>query len=359
MAEQKHENTQINVEGLIDKIDYGMSEYYKTFQLNYTNADGKGKFQEFIEVNGFDDIDVSEELAANPQDCTLVDFDEQFPLNPKIEDNAKRFEEIVRILNCVALYGYFKPKQQYKKLDLNIVDDISDNEIENAIEKYAAQMHCFATLAVKDKDLKYFLAIGHKQGFPFLTFMVDSYTKDKVIYYVKTKGLLTVTQWAKENKFMKALREHNFGKAISLEHAMNSYCSRIMNRLRFDAAVYSIKDNIQQITEYIVATAVFVQKLMDKLNGKAPFQVDLLIAVNGVETTVPNNRTYVNEVKDISDDDDEEDDTDIKSIDPNLDQIGYVQEKLKDFPLYFAPTEPELWDINDAKRSVDAITRTL
>eukprot|EP01084_Bolivina_argentea_P124173 220036_1 len=348
MSQQEETKTnisQIVTEGLIAKIDTGLSEYYKKFEIDYKNEEEIGKFEEFTDANGFDDLIVYDELKVDPSDCMLVDFDEEFPLEPDIDDAA---EEILRILNSIALRGFVKTRpKRHVDLTLQMINDISQDEIQAAMAKYTKQMSCFTKQAEYDRDLQYFLGIGVKYDFPFLTYMVDSYTKDKVLQYSNNKNeVLTVSEWARENPFMIALRMNNPKKAISLEHAITGYCGRIMNRIQF-ASAFRIMDKLKAIAQYVTATALFIQKLMDKLHGKAPFQVDLLIAVNGIKTTVPEHK---NEQKD-----DDEYDVIIESMNPNIDYIGHVQQKLQGYPLHYFPNDN--WDVEDTEQSSEFIAR--
>eukprot|EP01084_Bolivina_argentea_P138535 243850_1 len=78
----------------VDRLEKGLKLYYDTFNLKYNK-----QFTEYIEDNGFDDGDVIKEMEeASAEECIMVDFDETFPLYPKIENDKKRGLEIYRII---------------------------------------------------------------------------------------------------------------------------------------------------------------------------------------------------------------------------------------------------------------------
>ena len=65
------------------------------------------KFEQFVIENGFEHIDdIDEELNENAhyEDCTLTEFDDDFPLQPFIDDNDKQ-KEIFRILQQCYKHG--------------------------------------------------------------------------------------------------------------------------------------------------------------------------------------------------------------------------------------------------------------
>ncbi|MEM7361971.1 MAG: hypothetical protein AAF335_03085 [Bacteroidota bacterium] len=64
---------------IIDQIDQHVNTYYTSLNIPYLDADGNGKFKNFCIGNDIDDETVVEELKESPDDCMLVDFDEDFP----------------------------------------------------------------------------------------------------------------------------------------------------------------------------------------------------------------------------------------------------------------------------------------
>eukprot|EP01084_Bolivina_argentea_P067732 123306_1 len=111
-----------------------------------------------------------------------------------------------------------------------------------------------------------------------------------------------------------------------------------------------IKDDLQQISEYIAAIPAFIKHILQQ-SRCAPFQLDLLIVVKGVESVMCDE----NNDSDDDDDDDDNENDDEQQLDPNNDNIGDVLSKLRNLPVvcFFA-------DINhnrNIKNAYEIITR--
>eukprot|EP01084_Bolivina_argentea_P211708 360064_1 len=180
----------IETPGLSSKMDYWLSDYYyKQRRYDYKDVNGIGKFQKFLQDNGFESEDVKEQLGE-PDECKLLEFDmdengkNMFPLDLSITGEQARKKEIYKILIWIAIYGHFPQEGKRQKLDINTLFDITGEEIDKTAAKYSRQLSFISDFT--DTALKYFLAVSDKHGYPFLTYMVDSYTKDKAIKYFET-----------------------------------------------------------------------------------------------------------------------------------------------------------------------------
>merc|ERR1712228_654239 len=194
-----------------------------------------------------------------------------------------------------------------------------------------------------------------KHGFPFLTYLIDSFTKEKAAYHYKCKQKekkmpdLTVVTWTKKNKFCKALNKANESKGQQLESAMTSYANRIMNRLQFEPS-YKIEDSLQQIIEYIVSIPLFIKNLIAK-DSIPPFQVDLLIAVKKVIAAFP-------EIIDEDDDDVDQSHDEKDDVDPNIDHIGSIHDGFDKMGICYAPPNDSSSSDEQGDRT-DAIERSI
>eukprot|EP01084_Bolivina_argentea_P097171 174697_1 len=66
---------------LIIGIDSGIAIYYEDCgRDDYYDEEKSGKFMSFCIANDLDDDDIERELNNDPQDCILLDFDQEFPL---------------------------------------------------------------------------------------------------------------------------------------------------------------------------------------------------------------------------------------------------------------------------------------
>eukprot|EP01084_Bolivina_argentea_P064961 118417_1 len=91
------------------------------------------------------------------------------------------------------------------ELNVDICVDLEEVELNKFTADYISQMSCLQNLQGKDGDLKWYLAVGSKQKFPFLTYMVDSFTKEKAEHHFKTRNddnyyPLTVAVWTQKKK---------------------------------------------------------------------------------------------------------------------------------------------------------------
>eukprot|EP01084_Bolivina_argentea_P030064 55749_1 len=132
-------------EGLIDKIDKALKVYYKQCGTkNYYNSNGDGIFKVFCNDNGFEDDDVKEELEANTgDDCTLTDFDDDFPFDKTFAktfaNNDDKGNEILRILKHIAEYGSYSSQQSQETpgFDISICANVTQKDIDEAVIKYS------------------------------------------------------------------------------------------------------------------------------------------------------------------------------------------------------------------------------
>ena len=187
-------------------------------------------------------------------------------------------------------------------------------------------------------------------------YIVDGFTRDRAQKYADTRGkeVISIAKWASKNKFMQALKKSHPQRYESLQAAMGNYSARFMHRLKFKTT-FVINDNLKHVAEYIVAAPKFIQKLVLKLKADkdaTPFQIDLLIAVHSVISTVNDNLP-------VSTDKDDEDADDIKEekeLDPNKDHIGHIQEQLANVQLLYCPKKD--WDIKETETKDDLKAKT-
>eukprot|EP01084_Bolivina_argentea_P058348 106558_1 len=241
---------------VIDRIDFGLKAYYeKLGRKDYVRTDGEGKFKFFVEESGFEDDGIEDELKQEPDECTIVEFDmdeddnNNFPLQEEIEDEDLKNKEIHRILNDIAKYGAPREVLETMELNVDIFADFEKDELNKFTPDYTSQISWLVDpVQGQDTAIKYYLALGRKLKYPFLTYMIDSFTNEKAEHHFKTcnddySQPLTVAVWTQKNKFFIALRRKYPQKANQLQSAMINYSNRIMNRLQFQPT-YKIEDDI-------------------------------------------------------------------------------------------------------------------
>eukprot|EP01084_Bolivina_argentea_P264254 447575_1 len=101
------DNTSPNENEEIRKINEALCCYYESLGSNgYYKPNNKGKFKEFMDVNGFDQKDIEQQLGDNGtvDNCLFVDMDEDFPLVTDTQDVEQRNKEIFEILQHCYKY---------------------------------------------------------------------------------------------------------------------------------------------------------------------------------------------------------------------------------------------------------------
>lgn len=67
------------------QIDKGLERYYHHKGISYKEDDESyGMFAEWCDINGYDTDGIKDELQQDPEDCALIDFDEEFPTSKEV-----------------------------------------------------------------------------------------------------------------------------------------------------------------------------------------------------------------------------------------------------------------------------------
>eukprot|EP01083_Nonionella_stella_P196525 723041_1 len=174
-------------EGVIDAIDHWLALYYKSNGRNDYFEDGVGKFSRFCANEGFEDDDIETELdVEDPADCLLTEFDDDFPMETPITDEAER-----NVFICDILCKY----KDYVPLDLleeptsppmamqkacavsHSFFDISDINMTDLKAIYKEQCVSLWDGLRTEKNLFKVMAIGYKHKIPYLSYLVDAYMR--------------------------------------------------------------------------------------------------------------------------------------------------------------------------------------
>eukprot|EP01083_Nonionella_stella_P261081 889411_1 len=93
------------------QIDAGLARYYQQKGIQYIDkANGIGKFIEWCNVNGYNTESVKEELKRQPFECTLVEFDQEFPTKKTKFDRTKEIFSIIK--QCFHDANAYIPTQE-------------------------------------------------------------------------------------------------------------------------------------------------------------------------------------------------------------------------------------------------------
>eukprot|EP01084_Bolivina_argentea_P078943 143266_1 len=304
----------------IQQIDTTIAQYYATKGINdYFNSEGHGKFLEFIEDNGIDEEFFNDEINVSPEDSILIDFDEDFPFDKTIKPTTEdeKLEEIFRIIKYC--YEYNTPPKFFSTLNLELNCNALD--IKTTGTKYTFQ--CPKMFQSHEETLNEVYAIGLKNDFPFISYLMDAYQRDRMLSDGKE---LTVHRWIKESPYIKKINRKSKQKANTIHSGIETYMKHSYIAQRFHwKAMNKIQDDIETVIKYFIAATHLVETLI--ATGKhTPFGYEFVVIAR---KAISKSTIIMPELSDSSSDDDDDDDdvkVDTNMKDPYL--VG-IQERLQ------------------------------
>eukprot|EP01084_Bolivina_argentea_P150830 263351_1 len=214
---EKDEFIAVVTSDIIMKMDNALSREYKLFNRNdYFNSDGKGKLIAFLEDNDMDTDTVLDELGQNPNDCSLIELDDNFPL----QDDQKhdRDEAIYNIIKKCYEIPNAEPGSEYTiELNKEHFMILSDEEIEKVMSKDKTECEkqeelesmrydklktmtdifidsCYAVMSRVETDQNYLQLLYISQqklnGKPYIHLVSDLYARDRINHYLQIKPLI-------------------------------------------------------------------------------------------------------------------------------------------------------------------------
>eukprot|EP01083_Nonionella_stella_P019001 52844_1 len=346
------------------KIDKALGDYYAALgRSNYYDANKKGKFVNFCVENGFEEDDIDEEFQNNPSDCMYVEFDEEFPLQPAIDDPDARQCEIVRIIKYCFDHGKAplptEPQTanettEVKESDAPMPKSISDLILQTnkTIRKECDKLYreqC--PLLYKDEDVlrRCFAICLQNNGYPFLIHLVDSYLRDKAMYQYEHNKALPMVKWRTKSRYFQKITKEAKSMADTLISGVETYLIRGCTAWVYGPArLVRIQDSMSDIANYILVFSKLVAQLTRETDSTVPFQMDCAIAVGKVRGL-----NLISNDEDLSDDSEGDSDED-EEKEFNEDLIGDIKEKLTANKLTFYSFEMK-HNLNDTAPVLRAI----
>ena len=279
--------------------------------------------------NGFDsnEFDFEDEFDLDPSESILCEpfkIDEKliFPLMAS-NDNDNDDDEIIKVFEVIKYcWNNGKPpKPEFSALSIELVT--TNDDIKRAESEYSQQ--CPKIFHSQEETLKEVFAIGLKNDFPFISYLVDAYQRDRMLSKGQDLGAAT---WIKESPYMKKITSKSKKQATTIGAGIETYMKRVAPRFHWKA-MNKIQDDIQQIIKYFVNAGEFVEQLI-KNSQSTPFSYDVVIVV---KKTVNNSTMVIPELEDdddTSDDDDDEEQNEYKDDDDGKDYFGNIENQLKD-----------------------------
>mmetsp|Transcript_47487 Transcript_47487/g.76198 ORF Transcript_47487/g.76198 Transcript_47487/m.76198 type:complete len:753 (-) Transcript_47487:200-2458(-) len=311
------------------QIDNALEQYYLEMGRSDYRHDSRdhaqGKFLAFFCDNDYDTDDIADELGEDveAEDCSYLDFDDDFPVHASITTANQIQQEKFRILQNCYKYGMalrrsmkFEVTHQFMKnykingkiFPLNL--DLNANDISFALQRYKKQCKkSFANKALTDNGMAYSFAVGIKNhNFPFLQCLLDMYVRDSLqnaIYYnkhISTNGVYdihtlndySIQSWAEKVGLKQKIGNLSGGNLLKHRDYLkgNAYDAilsgmdkflRVCPRLHLNPLML-IKDDIYQISEYILMSYNMVKHIIRNQSEQnlkyLNFQFDFSIACN-------------------------------------------------------------------------------
>eukprot|EP01083_Nonionella_stella_P211220 763941_1 len=178
---------------VIKQIDAALQKYYISLnRRDYLDANGNGKFLIHCEDNGFDDDAIEEELQADPEECMVIDFDDNFPFpaNNAPENEKDQLKYILTILqkcyNNPNYNGISSFSFQLEKNHFNVYHSNPNwHKLTEIFKLYCPQI-CDKTQPQGDL-MKLLYISQYIIGKPYLHLLADTYCRDRIIHYLQIK----------------------------------------------------------------------------------------------------------------------------------------------------------------------------
>ena len=96
-----------------ESMDKALGRYYESLGRNdYFNSDGIGKFLDFCYREDFQEDEIDDELAEM-EECSYLEFDDNFPFKSSLKDEYEKQMYILNILKkCYNDPNAFRTKQK-------------------------------------------------------------------------------------------------------------------------------------------------------------------------------------------------------------------------------------------------------
>eukprot|EP01084_Bolivina_argentea_P314185 544180_1 len=312
----------------VQQIDKALGRYYQTLGADsYFNEDGIGIFQAWCDDNGFDDDAVNDEFNENPSECSIIDFDENFPLQNDTTDETKRAQQIIKIIQqCYNDPNAFTNKltKIFPPISNTFFDIDEIKDIDQVEQIYSNECAALFKIFYNDRDILKLIAVGRKHNISYLQHLTDTYSRDRILYDIQNKIYknkkvgqyppLSENIWSAQgnSKFFDSIRNtNNKQHAISTLSAITSFYKRLVPKLLLNEST-RIQDLIAPTAKYITNAVLWVSRLA---HNNCPFEVDICI---GYRKVVFNNIFVGNDLRNIYDNDE-----------GFFDCIGNVEQKLK------------------------------
>eukprot|EP01083_Nonionella_stella_P165145 548708_1 len=265
----------------VAKICDAIGRYYKSIDKEYNY-----QFMTYCEENGMEDEDdMRDEMENSPEDCMLIEFDEDFPFENQSEDRADFIHKLIKMcmenpqvkFGCTLVPNFKIVGSELFKLEKYTLDTVR-----GIYRKQCPMLYTNDWAA--DECMLTILAVGRKYNFDYLLHLVDDFSRWRLKNEHKNDSEL---QWAAQHPHFNQLININTlcvppvtYKELATEAvvAFRRVCPSLSLQ-----SMFRIDDELDCIVRYIVDAINWVWSLVTTPRQTdesiCPFQMDLCIAV--------------------------------------------------------------------------------
>eukprot|EP01084_Bolivina_argentea_P135574 238875_1 len=269
----------------LERINKTLGEYYQSQGVTtfYDDDTPDGKFLAYCVENGFEAEDIDDELANDAADCIYCDFDENFPIDSSVQilDEQQKLEEIFKVIKYCYEYGAHPTPTYISPINIELFV-LSRDDLETTKKKYMEQ--CPIIFKAQERTLKEILAIGLKNDFAYISYLVDAYQRDRMM---SDGNDMTAATWCKESKYFKKINSRSKQKAHIIQSAIETFMKRVVPRFHWKSST-KIQDEIKPIMKYIASAASFIHVIAQNQKQILPFGYDFVIFPKQMLTNMPN-----------------------------------------------------------------------
>eukprot|EP01084_Bolivina_argentea_P292504 502867_1 len=312
----------------VEQICAAIGRYYLSLDKEYN-----GQFSSFCDENALDDDTLQEELQQTPEDCLLVDFDEEFPFEKPLDENDQ-----AKIIFDLIVKCWEDPQCKFipKNMDIStmITKGLFQYDQKELDDMAAVVKSTCPTYKIQDECSLTFLLIERKKHFPLLRYMMDAYQIARIKNGINVEKRefteLKKNEWLKKQEVTKLLEKipvKDNDAAHMLSAAMALLNKRVCKLMLFSPEIV-INESLELTVKYIRSAINEIGRQL-KQKSTTPFQLDFVLVT---ETTKKSKQM---ENKDNNDEDEDEDDDDDEKVGDKQGQkneitsFGNIEDKLK------------------------------
>eukprot|EP01083_Nonionella_stella_P101282 286925_1 len=272
----------------IDRISAAVGRYYKSLGRPYNN-----EFAIFCAEIGMQDVDaLNEELEEDPEDCALIEFDDNFPFKKEPKYDEERSQLIFELVKKIIEHPDITFASE--EVDLPTFNrsffTVAPKDEDKAKERLKIELSTLYDAGMEnDQGFIRWMAVEYQSGFPYLSYLRDAYQRAVVNDVASSVSYWKIAHWEDLGR----LDVGSFEKILPWTYSgVNSYLKRVSPHF-FTPQITKICDSLEDVSRFVCNICTVVKDL--EVNGALQLDVSFIVSTSD---------------DDMSDDEDDEDDED-------------------------------------------------